>query len=380
MKKLPIGVLLLATTLLCAPVPSAAQSLGEMFQAVKDQVRGGEWARALATLDTLENEVAKPGHEDARGKLEGPIAFYRGVCRANEGQQDRAVDAFESFLVIQPDAMIDPALYSKPAVEAFEIARRAAAHRTFTLARAYDEFRMPLDVAERDPVDMRWADGPVRWIMTAEEKQEWSGLTDPNARAVFAEAFWTSRATLPGGAEGRTFRQEFERRVAFADAFLPQGGELRGSMTDRGMVFVLLGPPRYASRRKLRAGDDPSEPAGQSRVGSQDAKLALKPGGDLRNVAKRGTGGGKAVLWSWFQGAEHRAAIDDSDEELEVWNYDVQRLPKGIPYQQVDVHYVTKKGSGNRSIQRDAPTTNTLGAAARQARPVARPAMSAARR
>src|SRR4030095_5720519 len=93
----------------------------------------------------------------------------------------------------------------------------------------------------------------------------------------FVERFWTARATLPGES-GRTYRQEFERRIAFADIYLVQDPEKRGSLSDRGMVFVLLGPPTRATRRALRGENDPSEPSGMSRVESQEANLALKPG------------------------------------------------------------------------------------------------------
>jgi GWxTD domain-containing protein len=57
----------------------------------------------------------------------------------------------------------------------------------------------------------------------------------------FVEAFWRARAG------NDHFRAIFERRVAFADADLGQEGKSgdRGSMTDRGMVFILLGPPAY---------------------------------------------------------------------------------------------------------------------------------------
>ena len=58
------------------------------------------------------------------------------------------------------------------------------------------------------------------------------------------------------------FKTGFDRRVAFADANFVQAEGTRGSMTDRGMVFVLLGPPTYVGRKPIRTGDDSSEAAG----------------------------------------------------------------------------------------------------------------------
>ena len=37
-------------------------------------------------------------------------------------------------------------------------------------------------------------------------------------------------------------------------------------MTDRGRVFVLLGPPTYVGRRPIRPGDDTADPSGGRRA------------------------------------------------------------------------------------------------------------------
>ncbi len=236
------------------------------------RVRG---TRPCARWASLQTEAAKPGNEDARAKLEGPIAFYRGVCEANLGQSDQAVESFVTFLDIRSNSTLDSATYSNETVAAFEEARKTVADRSPSLAVTYRSFELAPEASGRDPADKFWADGPVRWILTAEEKKAWSSLTDPNAREAFVERFWTARSTLPGSS-GRTYRAEFERRVAFADTYLIQEAEQRGSLTDRGMVFVLLGPPTNARRRGLRSGEDPSESSGLSRVESQEAELAMK--------------------------------------------------------------------------------------------------------
>jgi len=205
----------------------------------------------------------------------------------------------------------------------------------------------------------------VRWILTDQEKREWAGLTDPNIRVAFVERFWAERAALPG-AGSRSYRQEFERRVAFADAYLAHDGAERGSLTDRGMVFILLGPPRTASRKSLRSGEDPSEPSGLSRVESQEAKLALK-GGSTKKATASGTGA-KVSLWASYQGPEHRALSTD-DEFLEVWQYELEQLPRGVPYPKVDVHYVTRRGAGKNLLQPSTATNHAITAAKAQAAP-----------
>ena len=361
--KLAIVVSLLSS--LPRAAAAADPSLTDLFQKMKGEVQASAWADALRTLGTLQTEAAKPGNEAAREKLQGPIAFYRGVCDANLGHADSAVEDFVTFLKMQPNATLDAAKHSKDVVTAFEQARKATADTRATLADIYRTFEIPSDRAGGDPADTYWADGPVQWILTADEKKEWSGLAEANARAEFVQRFWASRATLPGES-GRTFRQEFERRVAFADVYLVQDPEKRGSVSDRGMVFVLLGPPTNAVRRGLRSDDDPSEPSGMSRVETQDAKLAMKPGG--MGKGPKTTTGQQSVLYARFVGAEHRA-LETDDEFIEVWQYDMERLPRGVPYQRVDVHYVTKRGVGKYVMQPSAATRNTIGAAKSLAAP-----------
>jgi GWxTD domain-containing protein len=355
MRKVSIALFLLLTVL-PGPTAARAQELPDLFRQLKQRVSAGSWAEAMTSIAALESEAARPGFEQSRHDLEGPIRFYRGVCEANLGRTDEAVADFEAFLKIRPDAVIDPAVHSEKAVATFERARARAATRPSSMEEAYEEFRPPADAADRDPVDRHWADGPVKWIMTDEEKRAWSDITDPNDRVAFVEWFWQSRSIL-NGTDGLTFREEFQRRVAFADSHLGQEGEPRGSLTDRGMVFVLMGPPTYASRRPLRTGDDQSDNAGKFVAGSQDAKLAEKGMGTR-------PGGKIAVLK--YQNEEPGNTAVETDGEVEIWRYRGARVPAGVPYQQVDVHYVTKKGYGDHVMQRDPEAINTLRAAAKQ--------------
>ncbi len=361
MAKLAIVMSLLVSLRLSA-TSAAAQSLPDLFQQMKSEVNARSWEAALRTLGTLQTEAAKPGNEATREKLEGPIVFYRGLCEANLGQTDEAVESFTTFLKLQPNATIDSTVHSRQAVAAFDRARKEAADRPPSLVEAYAAFALPGDAIEIDPADKFWSDGPVRWILSDAEKKEWASLSDANLRVAFVERFWAARAALPGAA-GRSYRQEFERRVSFADAYLAHDAEQRGSLTDRGMVFILLGPPRTASRRPLRS-DDPSEPSGMSRVETQEAKLAMK---GSAQAPSSGTGG-KVSLWATYQGPEHRA-ISTDDEFLEVWQYGLEQLPRDVPYPRVDVHYVTKRGAGKNVLQPSTASRHAIRAAKAQAGP-----------
>ena len=343
---------------------SFAQSLPELFGKLKAEVKAESWADALKTLDALEAEAARPGNESARTQLAGPIAFYRGVCNADLGKKDEAVASFGEFLKLQPGAAIDSAVYSKKAVAAFEKARKQAAERAPSLAEAYKEFQPPADAKDHYPSDQYWAEGPVRWIMTDSEKSAWSSLADPNARVTFVEQFWEARASLPG-TDGRTYRDEFERRVAFADENLAFDPEQRGSVTDRGMVFVLMGPPTYAGRKPLRTGDDASDAGGLSTVTAHDVENT-----ERQTHAAAQSRDGRAATSAQLaranaqHGGPGKLAAASGEDKMEVWHYRRELLPKKIPYQQVDFEFVTKKGYGVNVLQRSAETVNTLGAAA----------------
>ncbi|MEP6767908.1 MAG: hypothetical protein ABJC61_04525 [Acidobacteriota bacterium] len=73
-----------------------AQSVVELFQRAKQQVKAASYADALATLDALDAETAKEGHENDRKMAEGPLAFLRGVCDAALGKSDEARAQFQT--------------------------------------------------------------------------------------------------------------------------------------------------------------------------------------------------------------------------------------------------------------------------------------------
>ncbi len=86
-----------------------------------------------------------------------------------------------------------------------------------------------------------WADGPVRWLMTAEELKRVRRLRTGREAIGFLEEFWRRRDPTPAD-RANPFAEQFQQRVEAADHLYPEEG-VRGSMTDRGRALVLLGPP-----------------------------------------------------------------------------------------------------------------------------------------
>ena len=333
--------------------PLLSENLPQLLQKAKDQFRLAAYTESLATLDLLEAESQKDGLEKERAALAPVLAFYRGACLASLDRPAEAQPQFQAFLAFQPNAVLDPAVYSKKVIAAFEGARRTLASNkelpaaTGSLATAYLAFPKP---RHEDQVSLGedWAEGPVRFLMTPEERHVFSRLADTVSRSEYVTAFWKKRDPKPETPENE-FRDEFEKRVAFADSRFTQG-ETAGSLTDRGMVFILLGPPTWAGQKPLTSGEDSNDKAGLFKYRPADVRIASLPGGTTSDHARRidkVTGPGNSVN-------------DAAKNWQEVWHYRHENLPKGIPYHQVDFEFVTKEGYGTNVLQRETQVLDTL--------------------
>ena len=350
--------------------PLAAANLGELFQKAKGEVKTGSWSNALKTLDELDAASRGPGLEAQRAQLEPALAFYRGVCFANVDRPADAKAQFESYLAVNPNAALDRGMYSKKAVAAFESAQKTSkgvgepSSGSGSLAAAYRDFQVP-QASPADAPGEAWADGPVKALLTPEEKRQWAGLSDAVSRSEFVTKFWGARDPKPETPENE-FRQEFEKRVAFADKYFAQD-ETRGSLTDRGTVFILLGPPTYAGRKPINAGEDSTESQGMSSVGRHDADNAVA---NIAAGSLKATAGQKAAARDSLSGPGVNAR-DATNAWREVWHYRRELLPASVPYQQVDFDFITRKGYGKNVLQRDSAALTTLEAARQKMRALA---------
>jgi len=333
----------------------ATASLPELFQKAKTEFKLGSYSAALSTLEQLDIESSKPGFERQRTAVLPGILFYKGASLAALGRSSEAQTALEAFLVLQPGAELDPAVYPKPVIAAIEAARKNLAkapedsrpQETGTLAMAYRAFPRPMSHAD-ESVREDWAEGPVRWLLTPDERRSYVGLVDPISRSELIANFWRSRDPRPDTPENE-FREEFDKRVAFADSRFAQD-EVRGSLTDRGMVFVLMGPPTYSGRRPLKTGEDAADDPGLSRYSPSEIHAAAGPGGSNTDRAARQTqitGPGTSIL-------------DASTNWKEVWNYQRANLPKEVPDQELEFTFLTKAGYGKNVLQRESNVLTAL--------------------
>ena len=333
----------------------AQSSLTELFQRGKTESKMGSYQASLSTFQKLDDLSRQPGNEQARGKLEPLIAFYRGINLAALGDKDAARKEFETYLVSFPAAHLDPAMFPRAAVEVFNKTRDdapppAAAGRESQAGEspiAYEYARFRPDPNAPAVFDQKWAEGAIRFLMTKPESEAWQRLQDSQQRAEFVASFWQRRDPNPLTPENE-FRQEIERRIKFADSRFTHA-EDRGSATDRGLVFVLLGPPSYIAQRPLKSGDDSIQAA--RAAPTADVTFDRQGRRVIQYVPR------DPLTTETLQGT------------TEVWYYRRDRLPKAVPFPEVDFQFITKKGVGNAVLQREHDILTTLEIAARATLP-----------
>jgi GWxTD domain-containing protein len=103
-----------------------------------------------------------------------------------------------------------------------------------------------------------WRNGPERWLMTSEEQKAWKALQSDAEAVTFIDLFWARRDPTPNTARNE-FREEFQTRVKYADAKFAEK-RYRGALTERGQVFIVLGPADGAESNNMYV----SGPSGMS--------------------------------------------------------------------------------------------------------------------
>ena len=91
------------------------------------------------------------------------------------------------------------------------------------------------------PEHRQWLED-VSPIMTKAEREVFLKLKTPGERGKFIRFFWKQRDPLPDTEENE-FEKEYMERVRFADANFGHGTPKRGSQTERGFFYLVLGRP-----------------------------------------------------------------------------------------------------------------------------------------
>ena len=98
----------------------------------------------------------------------------------------------------------------------------------------------------------------ARIIMSKWEKQAYKYLPNIAAKRKFIIDFWKKRDPTPETEDINEVRDEFYKRIAYANRWLSDGLIRNGWKTDRGRALVLLGFPDYRYLDKFRRKDSRS--------------------------------------------------------------------------------------------------------------------------
>lgn len=88
----------------------------------------------------------------------------------------------------------------------------------------------------------KWLDEDVRYIITAQERSDFTKLETDQQRDGYVEAFWERRNPQPG-AVSNNYKEEHYRRLAYANTHFAAG--VPGYTTDRGHAYISYGPPDF---------------------------------------------------------------------------------------------------------------------------------------
>jgi GWxTD domain-containing protein len=87
-----------------------------------------------------------------------------------------------------------------------------------------------------------WLEKDVFYIITSKERSAFFQLENDRQRDLFIREFWRQRDPSPGTPQNE-FREEHYRRLAVAERLFSRGTSKPGWRTDRGRIYIILGPP-----------------------------------------------------------------------------------------------------------------------------------------
>lgn len=232
----------------------------EALALAKEQLADNDCAAAASTLGEAIPEAQEIEVANERDAALTALHFYGALAQSNCSQQEKAREHLREFFRLKPgQSSLDASRYPRAFVALFDDVQRGGMQRDSTRRGSdelFDRFYPGFDeyrAAGEEAISMAlWSTSPAFQLLAEDaEREEWARLRDDEARAEFVDRFWTRR-DADSSTAANELRDDVARRIAFADRFFSVPNELRGSMSDRGRVFVLLGPPARVHRQALQ--------------------------------------------------------------------------------------------------------------------------------
>lgn len=119
--------------------------------------------------------------------------------------------------------------------------------------------------AQLSKAAQEWRKGPEKFLLTDAEEKAWKSVKTDEDAANFIDLFWARRDPTAGTPRNE-FREEFLTRVRYADASFNERRR-RGALSERGQVYILLGPPEEGSLDAMQL----QGPAGMSAASARSS-------------------------------------------------------------------------------------------------------------
>jgi GWxTD domain-containing protein len=106
-------------------------------------------------------------------------------------------------------------------------------------------FSLSFGFSQKTPLSAKhqaWLEDEVAYIITPVEREVFKKLDTDADRESLIEEFWRQRDPTPGTPRNE-FKDEHDRRLAFADKTFSKGVPFKGRKTERGRIYIILGPP-----------------------------------------------------------------------------------------------------------------------------------------
>ncbi len=337
LRRLP--ALLLAALLAGSSSRGADDPILVSLLETKKAYREKRWDDADAALKRLLELAAAPGREPVLPKILPAYHFYAAAIAWERKDENRAREELARYFEFQPEATIDPGAYPKSYCIFFDAQRTEAERRNPAPPPqgGLPDLATALPDAGTIPQysgDPSWPGGAVTFLLTEPEKKEFASLSDDAARREWVFRFWKKFATISATPENGV-ETEFYRRAQYADAHFSTE-TVRGSLSDRGHVLLVLGPPSYVGRSPLLQSEDT-----MTQLKTSQPVIITSPtgGASLVRVPTTSRGG---------------VTPGDIEGEVEIWYYRQDRVPKGLPFQELQFRFISKKGYGDAVFQKDA--------------------------